>query len=183
MSMLLSLICMANRRAYPLPQGMAWIKRVFFFCWAYLAVGIAMPLQFMISGDKDLFRDWDDEDEAWKRKRKTPSEEIKRSFGDADYMTWCEIFIGGGWVFLASFPRTTCAAEYAEKQVASFFDYGVIAWAALCIIPLLLYKWRESLPSLWKLIGFNSTSEKYCGLAYANLLIVSCFFFTRPPSR
>ena len=180
MAFFLSIICIANRRG-------KWtlIRRIFHFSWAYLAVGIAIPLQLLFTGDAYLF-------------------DSERIDDDANYDTWCVLFINIGWFFLSFFPGTTCqevrfarsssssykdhvtidcsrplsdpTQEYAVPASVTKFDAGTIVWAGAAMIPLILYSYRSRLPRLWTACGFDDRDGRgYLALAWLNSFLVIAF--------
>lgn len=165
MSYFIGVICRANRRRF------VYARRIFFFSWAYLAVGIAAPLQFLFTGDDGIFNEWSALDEAHQVKGHSTVVD------DADYDTFCVLFINIGWFLLSHFPNSTCEEMYEKQQpVNTVFDYGTIIWAGTAMIPLVLYKWRCYLPSIWGRFGYRRPGSGYVPLALLNAFFVAAFF-------
>ena len=141
MPLLISIICLANRRTL-------WcVRRVFHFAWAYLAVGIAVPLQLTFTGDRDLFKPWSpQEDYGHTSSHVSPID-------DADFDTYATLLINTGWLLLSFSPLASCTDEYSHPVATTMFDYSTIIWAATAMLPLLLYKWRAHLPPFWASLG------------------------------
>lgn len=163
MPLFISIICLANRKTL-------WgVRRVFHFAWAYLAVGIAVPLQFAVTGDTDLFRPWSLEDDYGH------STSGRSPVDDADFDTYATLFINAGWMLLSFFPLATCSDEYRTPAATTMFDYTTIVWAGLAMLPLLLYSWRSLLPRFWATFGYRRAGSGYRGLAKWNGFIIAVF--------
>ena len=125
--------------------------------WAYIAVGMAAPILFAFTGDRGFY-------------------DVGRSqapTGDADFDTWTLLFINALWFGLSHFPATTCAEEYGPAPTN--FDVGVMSWAAISMLPLLLYPWRAAAPRIWSRFGCSYSGSAYRGLACLSGILVAQF--------
>ena len=149
---------------YANQKGFAVVRRIFFFSICYIAVGITLPVMLACTGDFELFAPVITP-VSLKGKEQKNKILPKGPLSDADYMLFCQLFIFGGWTVLSHIPYTSCEEEYVHPPATTVFDYGTIVWAGLCMIPLLLYPWRGSLPAV----------TTYRGLAIFNLVATILF--------
>eukprot|EP00466_Bigelowiella_natans_P015519 jgi/Bigna1/67509/fgenesh1_pg.4_\ len=167
MALFVSLLAYSNRR------GQALLRRVLHFSVGYLAVGIAIPVQFMTTGDSDLFAPWSKNDEYHH------TDGVATVMDDADFDTYTTLFVNFGWFVLSHTSlMTTCEQEYKYPPGpnSTVFDWGTIVWAGFAMLPLILYKYRGQLPPFWINFGFTDPGTGYTGLAILNGIFVAAFF-------
>ncbi len=170
MSLLISIICKANRcAAFGIP---AIVRRVMYFSLGYAAVGIAAPVMLAFTGDAGILGDSHVDGASHLH--------FPSLADDSDFDTYATIFINVGW-FLTShmfFGVTTCSDEYSSTSPTTVFDYSMIIWALCLLLPLLSYVRRGLLPVFWRRFGLTKRGSGYRGLALLNGLFI-CAFATK----